>query len=301
MVCCPRGNGAQITSFRSDIRSNTKEVSCDDPLPVTNCSSQPSLTWTNDSPEKFTPISSMRGQYSNQTDEFCYEESVDGFSSRVKRSEDEIAEGENSRTPSGRQPDMNFEDANNVPTCSLGFHSPRSIRRTSFTLCSQVTHSEGSSVQPEIGSSRVPCNTPIVREFVLLNIPSRSNCDDGFASKSIEPIQSHDDERTATFSGTNVCSSSSGPVETLPSPPRYMSNRDGKAIDEWFADLSTVPYNSVPHMPASRGRLDRLKDLVKRALNLPFADIRARIVPTFGDPLVERREDSLNCEKSSEI
>ena len=46
--------------------------------------------------EKFTPISSMRGQYSNQTDEFCYDKSVDRFSSRVKRKEDEIAEGENS-------------------------------------------------------------------------------------------------------------------------------------------------------------------------------------------------------------
>ena len=238
----------------------------------------------------------MRGQYSNQTNEFCYDESAYGFSSRVKGSGDEIAEGENSRTPSGRQPDMNYEDVNNVPACPPVFHSSRSIRRSSITLCSQVTHSEGSLVQPGIGSPRVPFNTPFVTEFALLNIPSSTNCDGGFPSKLIEPIPSHDDERTATFSGTDVHSPSSGPVETLPSTPSYMSNRDANAIDEWL-----VPYNNVPHVPAFRGRLDRLRNFVKRALNFSRADIRSRIVPTVGDPSVERCKDRLNCEKSSEI
>ncbi|KIM62976.1 hypothetical protein SCLCIDRAFT_1214510 [Scleroderma citrinum Foug A] len=248
-----------------DIRSNTKEVSYDDPLLVTNGSSQPSLTRTNDSPEKFTPVTSMRGQYSNQTDEFCYDESAYGFSSRVKGSGDEIAEGENSRTPSGRQPDMNYEDVNNVPACPPVFHSSRSIRRSSITLCSQVTHSEGSLVQPGIGSPRVPFNTPFVTEFALLNIPSSTSCDGGFP-------------------------------KTLPSTPSYMSNRDAKAIDEWL-----VPYNNVSHVPAFRGRLDRLRNFVKRVLNFSRADIRSRIVPTFWDPSVERCKDRLNCEKSSEI
>lgn len=82
-----------------------------------------------------------------------------------------------------------------------------------------------------------------------LPYPARFRSHEGFARKLIEPIQIHDDERAATFSVTDVCSPSPEPVQTLPSNPRYMNNRDTKAIDEWLADLSTVPYNNVPHMP----------------------------------------------------
>ena len=78
-----------------------------------------------------------------------------------------------------------------------------------------------------------------------------------------------------------------------------MNNQDTKAIGKWLADFSSAIQQRSAYA-AFRGRLDRLRNIVKRALNFSRADIQVWIVPTFGDPPGERCKDSVDREKSSE-